>query len=337
MIRRTRRLALAMLLILVAVALLSNACTPKEKEAVEVRVRLSYFLKPKDTALHIAIEEGYFAEEGIIPVITEGSGSTDSVVLTAAGEHDMAISSPDSVIVGVAEGTPIKAVGIVQQRNPTALIALQSSGITTVKDIEGKKVGIRPAASSYFQWKIFVNLNDLDLSTITEVPVGFGDEPLLVGEVDLSPVYTSRAKAATEKVAGEPLVYFEFKDYPELDTYGALWIVNTEFAEQHPDLVKGFLKAFYKGMVVMLKDPQRAADAVLAEKPESDAEALLIEATVELDYLVSEETKEHSLGYATEEKWARSVSLNLDGGFIDKEVPLKDIFTNEYLPKVSQP
>jgi len=334
-IRQTRRLALAMLLILVAVTLLSNACTSKEKEAVEVSIRLGYYMKPRHAPLYIAIEEGYFEEEGIIPLITEGSGSTDSAVLTAAGEHDIAESSSDAVIVGLAEGMPIKAVGIVQQRNPVALIALQSSGITTVKDIEGKKVGIRPAASSYFQWKIFVGLNDLDPSTITEIAVGFGEEPLLIGEVDLSPVYTSRAKATTEKI--EPLVYFEFKDYPELDTYGDLWIVNTEFADKHPDLVEGFLRAFYKGMAVMLKDPQRAADAILAQKPESDAEALLIESTVELDYLVSEETREHGLGYASEEKWARSVSLNLDGGFIEKEVPLKDIFTNEYLPKVSQP
>ena len=338
MIRQTKRLAVTVLFILVAVSLLSNAgCATKEKEPVEVRVRLGYFMKPRNAPLYIAMEEGYFAEEGIISVITEGSGSTDSVVLTAAGEFDMAESSPDAVIVGLAEGTPIKAVSIVQQRNPVALIALKSSGITTPKDIEGKKVGVRPAASSYFQWKLFAALNDIDLSTVTEVPVGFGEEGLLAGAVDLTPVYTTRAVATTEKAAGEPIVYFEFKDYPELDTYGNVWIVNTEFADEHPDLVRGFLKAFYRGMAVMIEDPQKAADAILAQKPELDAEALLKEATAEVEGLVSADTEKHGLGHASEEKWAMSVKLLLDGGFIEKDIPLEDIFTNKYLSKVAQP
>lgn len=335
---KTRLWTRGALLILVLVALLSNvACAAEEKEAVEVRVRLSYLLTPYDAPLYIAMEEGYFAEEGIALVVTEGSGSSDSVVLAASGELDIAGSSPDAVIVGVASGMPIKAVGIVQQRNPVGMAALESSGIATVEDIEGTKVGIRPAASSYFQWKLFVTLNGLDPATITEVPIGFGDGALLAKEIDLTPVYVSRASATTAEIAGEPIVLFKFKDYPELDTYGDLWIVNTAFADEHPDLVEGFLKAFYRGMVLMIQEPQRAADAIMAQKPESDAAAILREATVEIDNFVSSDTEKHGLGYASEEKWARSISLNLDGGFIEKEVALEDVFTNEYLPKVAQP
>ncbi len=337
MIRKKKLLAVFAVLVLIVISLGSTACATKEKEPVEIRVRLGYFLKPRNAPLYLAIENGYFAEEGITLVITEGTGSTDSVVLTAAGEYDIAESSPDSVIVGLAEGTPIKAVGIVQQRNPMALIALQSSGITIPKDIEGRKVGIRPAGSSYLQWKLFAGLNDIDLSTVTEVTVGFGEEGLLAGEVDLTPVYTTRAKATVEDAAGEPIVYFLFKDYPDLDTYGNVWIVNTEFAKEHPDLVKGFLKAFYRGMADMIKDPEKAMDVLLAQKPELNREAILKEAIAEVEDFVSTDTKKHGLGYASEDKWAQSVSLNLEGGFIEEEIPLKDIFTNEYLTKVSEP
>ncbi len=54
--------------------------------------------------------------------------------------------------------TPIKAVFMVYNRPPFAVIGRKSRGIKRPKDLEGKKLGAPPADGAYAQWPIFVQV-----------------------------------------------------------------------------------------------------------------------------------------------------------------------------------
>ena len=77
-------------------------------------------------------------------------------------------------------GTPIKAVFMVYNKPPFAIVGRKSRGVTKPKDLEGKKLGAPAPDGAYAQWKIFAQANDIDASKVTIENVGFPvREPML--------------------------------------------------------------------------------------------------------------------------------------------------------------
>ena len=84
-------------------------------------------------------------------------------------------------------GTDIKAVMMVYDRPPFAIIGRKSRGITKdVASLAGKKFGAPAADAAFAQWPIFKAVNKIDDATMKFENVGFPvREPMLAqGEVD---------------------------------------------------------------------------------------------------------------------------------------------------------
>ena len=81
---------------------------------------------------------------------------------------------------------PLKAVFVVYNRPPYAVIGRKSRGISTPKDLEGKTLGAPATDISFAQWPIFVKANGIDASKVKIENVGFPvREPMLAaGQVD---------------------------------------------------------------------------------------------------------------------------------------------------------
>lgn len=331
MVYHSRKKLLVALLVMLVVSLLASAgCKKEEKDLPQVKYRDGWLPAPDNVATWATVGEGYFEKEGIKVDVTKGTGQEDATMMVAAGEYDMGMSSATVAIAGIAQGMPIKVVAVINQHNNLGMIVLESSGIKTPQDIEGKRVAIYPTGETFAMWKKFVEVNNLDPSTITELSMPYGFGPLLAGEVDVKPCGIGDPPRLEQ-----PSIVFPFSDYAEIDRYMDCLIVNNKFAEEHPDRVRAFLKAYLQGMVFAAGDSAKAAEHLrrYAEGEEyasehgiADACALLVE------LYVSEDTQAHGLGYSTPEKWQAVVDFLVAEGTLEKPVPVEDIFTNEYLP-----
>ena len=78
-----------------------------------------------------------------------------------------------------------------------------------------------------------------------------------------------------------------------LELYGNAIIVNTDYAESNPEVVKGFLAGVAAGWKDVIADPAMGARAVAARNPASDVELeqrrlqLAIDANVVTDYTMA--------------------------------------------------
>jgi NitT/TauT family transport system substrate-binding protein len=82
-----------------------------------------------------------------------------------------------------------------------------------------------------------------------------------------------------------------------LELYGNAIIVNTEFADANPEIIKSFLKAVSKGWVEAMKNPEDAVKSMVERNPAADLALetrrliLAIEGNVNTDYV-----KENGMG-----------------------------------------
>ena len=92
----------------------------------------------------LAIERGYFAEEGLDIQFERGFGSADTASKIAANQYDMGFGDMYSMIEFNQQNPNEKlvAVAVPYNKAPFVLIALKESGIKSVQDLAGKKSSV---------------------------------------------------------------------------------------------------------------------------------------------------------------------------------------------------
>src|SRR5476651_2668378 len=267
--RRAGSLASAMFL----ATMLTSAATAE----TAIRFSLDFRFEGPSAPFLLPLDKGYYRAEGLNVTFDIAAGSLEPINRVASGTYDMGFGDINSLIKfrDANPSTPIKAVFMVYNRPPFSIIGRKSRGITKPKDLEGKKLGAPTPDGAYAQWPIFVQANGIDASKVTIENVSFPvREPMLAaGQLDAITgfSFSSFINLKDKGVQVEDIVVLLMADYG-VDLYGNAIIVNPKFAAEHPDAVKGFLRAFVKGLKETVKQPSTAVDSVLkrndaAKKP----------------------------------------------------------------------
>jgi len=119
-----------------------------------------------------------------------------------------------------------------------------------------------------------------------------------------------------------------------VNLYGHAIIVNPKFAAEHPDAVKGFLRAFVKGLKETVKTPAAAIGAVLkrndAAKKETELERLNMAIR---DNIVTTEVKMNGYGAIDQARFVRAIDqIELTYKFKAAKPKPEDIFDASFLP-----
>jgi NitT/TauT family transport system substrate-binding protein len=216
----------------------------------------------------VALDRGYFKAEGLDVTVDTSGGSVEPINRLASRTYDMAFADINSLIKFRDQNpqAPLKAIFMVYNNPPFAIVTRKSRGITSPKDLEGRKLGAPTADGAYAQWPIFVKANNIDAAKVNVVNVGFQvREPMLVsGQVDAITgfSFSSYINVKHSGVPQDDIVVMLMANYG-VSLYGNAIIVNPSFAAEKPQAVKGFLRAFLKALKDTVKDPAAAIDSVL--------------------------------------------------------------------------
>ena len=108
-----------------------------EKE--DVTVILDYVANTNHTGMYVALDQGYYEEEGLnVNIVEPTEGATATLV--AVGKGDFGISYQEDVTVALTskEALPIKAIATLIQHNTSGFVTYADKEITSPKDFEGK-------------------------------------------------------------------------------------------------------------------------------------------------------------------------------------------------------
>ncbi len=216
----------------------------------------------------VAIDRGYYKAEELDVTMDTAGGSLEPLNRLASGTYDIGFGDINSLIKfrDANPGVPLKAIFMVYNKPPFSIVARKSRGVTKPKDLEGKKLGAPAPDGAYAQWPIFVKANNIDAAKVTIENVGFPvREPMLAaGQVDAITgfSFSSYINLKDRGVPADDIVVLLMADYG-VNLYGNAIIVNPKFAAEKPEAVKGFLRAFLKGLKDSVKDPTSAVDSVI--------------------------------------------------------------------------
>src|ERR1700730_1187646 len=303
-----------------------------------IKFSLDFKFEGPSAPFLIGIDNGYYQAEGLNVTVDTAAGSLEPITRVASGTYDMGFGDINSLIKFRDQNptAPIKAVFMVYNRQTFAIVARKSRGVTAPKGLEGKKLGAPAADGAFAQWKIFVQANNLDASKVTIENVGFPvREPMLAaGQVDAITgfSFSSYISLKDRGVPVDDIVVLLMADYG-VNLYGNSIIVSPKFAAEKPEALKGFLRAFLKGLKDTVRDPATAVDSVIKRNDVAKKDVELERLNMALrDNVLTAEVKADGFGAVEAERLDKSIDqIALTYEFKAKPKGA-DIFDQSFLP-----
>jgi NitT/TauT family transport system substrate-binding protein len=118
-----------------------------------------------------------------------------------------------------------------------------------------------------------------------------------------------------------------------LPLYGDAIVVNSTFAANHPEAVKGFLRAFLKSLKETIRAPARAVESVLKRNDNADKDIELERLRMVIrDNIVTDEVQANGFGGVDSERLARGIDLLTKSLKLKAKIEPSDLFDASFLP-----
>ncbi len=308
----------------------------------KIRFTLDWKFEGPATPYLVAIDKGYYKDEGLDVTVDPGNGSVDSVNRVASGTYDIAFADISALIKfrDNKENAAVKAVMMVYDAPPNSIVTLKKTGISKPKDLEGKTLGAPATDASWAAWPIFAKANGIDTSKVKIENVGFPvREPMLAqGKVDAITAFyfSSHFNLKTNGVADDDIVVLLMSDFG-VEVYGNAIMVNPKFAEANPKAIAGFVRATLKGLQETIKTPETSIKSLMARNQIVAEATELQRLKMALDRnIVTAAVKANGIGDVDIARLGRSIDqIALTFDFKSKPKP-EDIFDAQYLPAKEQ-
>jgi len=289
-------------------------------------------------AFLLALDNGYYSDAGLAVTMDPGKGSVDGLDRVESGEYDMASVDINS-LVRFKDKNPdskLKAIFVIYNAPPFAIIGRRSLGVVGPQDLEGHKLGAPAADGAYAQWPAFVDINRIKEDEVAIESVSFADreEKLMDGQVDAITgfSFTSMLGLTSRGVAINDLSLMLMSDFG-LDLYGNVIIVNPEFAANNPAAVRGFIKASTQGLKETVANPAQAIKHVLSHNDGAEEETELDRLVMAIGlHIVTDEVREHGLGAIQMGRLEKSIEQLSKSYEFTNRPQGSDIFEDVYLP-----
>ncbi|AJA60991.1 MULTISPECIES: ABC transporter substrate-binding protein [Bradyrhizobium] len=277
-----------------------------------------------------ALGEGFYKAAGLDVTIVQGNGSGNTAQLVASGRSQLAYADAVAVSQLIAKGAPMKVVATIYQSNPNEVSALTKSGVKSINDLKGKKVGVPAGSSQTTMMPLFLKANGLKEADMTMInmPVAAMVPSLLQGQVDAILGSMDSYQIQLEQ-QGATLDNYRFADYG-VPTVSTSIFASDSFIKDNPDVLKKFIGASLKGWGFALDNPDKAVKDLKAVFPDLNEKLATAELAAITPLFCSGGAK--FLGKAEDAHWTRTQALLSEVKLLPEGQDPKSYYTNAYLP-----
>ncbi len=326
-----KKYILILLLSFLLLYFLVNTIHAQGEQALrEVTVLLDWVPNTNHTGMYVAIEKGFYQQEGLeVSIIQPAEGGPAGLI--AAGQGEFGISYQEQVTYArtARESLPVVAIAAIIQHNTSGFASPKEKGIERPRDFEGKKYGGWGSPVEEAMIKALMENDQADFSKTEMITIGAIDFFAAVREyVDYTWIYYGWDGVAAE-LRGFPINFILLQDYAlELDFYTPVIITREQLLERDPELIRKFLKATEKGYQYSIKNPELAAQDLLKYSPEIDREL----AIASQKYLVDQYQADAPYwGVMEAQRWEDYARWMVERGLIDSMLDVEASFTNIFL------
>lgn len=230
--------------------------------------------------MYVAIEEGYFADEGIDLELVTGFGADKTMTALLTDEADIGFMGSESTIYTYVNGTQDYAVTFAQltQRAGNFLVSRTPVENFSWDMLIGKNVlGGRPGGMPQMVFEYILTKNNidpkLDLSIDQSIDFGSTAAAFSGGQGDFTVEFEPHATALETK--GDGYVVASLGADSGYVPYTA-FSAKKSYIEKHPEIIQAFTNALQKGMDYCgAHTSEEIAKVIAPQFPETDKESLV--------------------------------------------------------------
>ena len=318
-------ISLATAVVLAVTALPLGVFAAKKDEAKLAKVTLnevahSIFYAPQ----YVAIEEGYFKDEGLDMTLITGFGADKTMTAVISGEADIGFMGAEASIYAYQEGATDPVVNFAQltQRAGNFLVAREEMPDFKWEDLKGRKVlGGRKGGMPEMVFEYILKQNGLDFGATAAAFTGDNSADFTV---EFEPSATALEKQGAGYVVASLGVDSGYVPYT---SYSA----KTSYMEKNPDIMQKFTNALQKGMDYVQKHtPEEIARVIEPQFPETDLDT--ITAIVKRYY--DQDTWKENLVFG-QEGFELLQDILEDAGELKERTPYEELVNTEFAQNAS--
>ncbi len=313
-----------------AIGLMACSPQPARTEAgplTRIRLPMGYIPNVQYAPFYVAVEKGFFAEEGI-ELEFDYSFETDGVALVGAGELPLAVASGEQVLLARAQGLPVVYVFAWYQDFPVSVIAKAEQNINSVEDLRGKKIGLPGLfGANYIGLQALLFSAGMTAEDVTLDSIGFNQVPALAADQEQAIVGYASNEPIQLRAQGFDVTELRVADAVQLAANGI--ISNEKTIAENPNLVRGLNRALARGIEYTLAHPEEAYTICL-----KFVENLAADDAVQKEVLTTsiEFWRADRIGFSQAAAWINMNDVLVKMGQLAAPLDVNAAYTNEFVP-----
>lgn len=305
---------------------------PEKTKVVLNEVAHSIFYAP----MYVAIEEGYFQEEGIDLELVTGFGADKTMTAVLSDSADIGFMGSEASIYTYNEGATDHVVNFAQltQRAGNFLVARQEMHDFTWEDLKGTDVlGGRKGGMPQMVFEYILKQNGIDPAKDVAIDqsIDFGSTAAAFAEGQADFTVEFEPGATSLEQEGKGYVVASLGTDSGYVPYTA-FSAKQSYLDENPDVIQGFTNALQKGMdFVQAHTPEEIAAVIEPQFKETDLDTIT---TIVSRYYEQDTWKDNLI--FQEESFDLLQDILDEAGELSKRAPYADLVTTEFAEKAAR-
>lgn len=264
-----------------ASALVLAGCSAGANPSTEVTIGLTYVPNIQFAPYYVAVENGYFEEEGIDVTLRHHGQDEDLFGALGQGKEDVVIAGGAEMLQARTQGVDAVTFQTLYQTYPVAVIVPEDSPIETLADLEGKTLGIPGRfGETWFGALAFLEQAGLTEGEVQIEEIGFTQQAALAGGHVDAVVGFGNNDVPQFRATGLNVRALPTKPVPVVGVGAG---ASSSTITERPEDLTAVARATQRAVAAIIDDPQVAVDAAREHIPGtiSDEQAEVMVAVVE--------------------------------------------------------
>lgn len=236
----------------------------------KVSLALQWYPQAQFAGYFMAQKKGIYSRHGLDVEIIHGGADTDSLDLLENNKADYGTAFLSTAMERRSNGVPLVNVGQIVQRSALMLITRKDSGIDTIQDLEGARIGtwgnkfqLQPTALFYRE--------NLDVTFVRQSP---SFELFMRGGLDavLAMWYNEYHRLIAYGLNPDEMTTFFFSDLDLNQPEDGIYCLESTF-ESSPETAASLVRASAEGWEYAFAHPEETVDTILRIMKESNIRA----------------------------------------------------------------
>ncbi|KQP43715.1 ABC transporter substrate-binding protein [Pseudorhodoferax sp. Leaf274] len=305
---------------------------------VPLKFTLDFRISGQTAPFFVALQKGYYAQEGLAPSFDVGSGSVAAITRVASGAYDLGFGDLSALMeFQASQGPLVQAVYQYYNRAPFVIIARKDRGVTDFKSLAGKRIAAAAVESTRRAWPIAARHAGLKADALQWVTTDFSqrDNVIVRGDVDGATYFHDSALSLFQRIDPTQLAVLSYADVGA-SLYGNAILASSKLATERPEVVRAFLRATNRGIQDTLADPLAAMAAVKAREPMVDEKLEAQRFAITARYMVTADTRQHGLGAVRAELLASQIDEIVQAYELKNKPVASAVFNPAFLPGAAE-